>query len=301
MGSIEKDLGTRLHHWANSLDMMDPDLPTRLLGMGLGQYPITYAFRNPDGLILASYRFSGTREDPYLELGAGDTMYYEQIVDLRPNATYTLSVDIKSTVDEGSFSASICEKAMLYSFKCEWITLRYEEGTGGWQKIEYRFNSGEVGGGDIFDDRPVKISLFNSTRNSIISLDNIKLVDARGMNLIRNGDFSKTNDRWFFSTDNHLPWHTKQLGVQIYFSQGLLGLSVFLLFLTLTLTGLLKAGFEGDAFSIALVSSIVAFASIGLFSSPFDAPRLTLVFFSLLFLANHYSEKRSLRASYEIH
>jgi len=287
MTTVSKDMETRMAHWQETIAMMDPDLSTTLFGMGLGQYPLVYAFRNPAGVTLSAYRFGGSLNDPHLELGAGDTLYYEQIIKLKPKTTYTLTMDVMANVSEGSISAPICEKAMLYSFACRWITLNYDSQIEGWQTLTYTFDSAEMGGGGLPNARPVKLSLFNPTSRSIVAIDNVSVVDQQGNEIIKNGDFGKTNDYWFFSTDNHLPWHIKQLGVQLFFSQGLFGLVVFAMFLVMTLDRLIRAALCGNELSNALASGIVGFLIVGLFSSPFDAPRLTFLFFSLVFVGNH--------------
>jgi hypothetical protein len=297
MATVSTDMDTRMAHWRDSVAMMDRDLATTLFGMGLGRYPVTYAVRNPHGIVLSSYRFTGTEEDPYLELGAGDTMYFEQIIDLKPNTVYRLSLDIKSTVPSGWLSAPICEKAMLYSFRCKWITLRYRSESEGWQALTHTFNTGEISDGEILNARPAKLSLSNRKSGSIVAIDNVSIVDMVGNDIVSNGDFAELGDRWFFSTDNHLPWHIKQLGVQLYFSQGMSGLLLFAFFVVWTLGRLLRLAVIGNDFAGALASSIVAFLTVGLFASLFDAPRLTFMFFSLLFIAANLVNQSNLAKS----
>ena len=71
--------------------------------------------------------------------------------------------------------------------------------------------------------RAVVISLYNPQQGTI-DVDNVRLLGPDRSNLIENGDFSKGGNRWFFTTDNHLPWHIKHLWVQILFEQGWLGI-----------------------------------------------------------------------------
>jgi hypothetical protein len=297
METVSGDKDIRVSHWRDSLAMMDRDLATTLFGMGLGRYPVTYALRNPSDITLSSYRFAGPEEDPYLELGAGETLYFEQIIDLKPNTVYRLSIDIRSGVQKGRLSASICEKAMLYSFKCKGIPLRFGSGGEGWQTLTHSFNSGEIGDGNLWNARPVKLSLSNRRAGPIVAIDNVSVVDLTGNEIVSNGNFSRFGDYWYFATDNHLPWHIKQLGVQLYFSQGLFGLSVFVVFVLLALKNLLRSAVQGDAFSGALASSIVGFLIVGLVASLFDAPRLTFLFFSLLFIATSIADDRETKKS----
>ena len=54
--------------------------------------------------------------------------------------------------------------------------------------------------------------------------------------LIRNGDFSKGADYWFFKTHSHLPWHIKNLWVEVLFDQGWFGLATFVGLLAVAVT-----------------------------------------------------------------
>ena len=289
METVSKDFNVRLRHWKESLALMEPGTMTGLFGMGLGQYPISYALLNSHGTRLASYAFDGSRQNPYLKLSSGDTLYFEQIIEIAPHADYHLQLDLRSSRKHGHVTIALCEKAMLYSFQCVWKTLEYQQPAGEWRGLGVTLNSGVLGEGNLLNRRQVKFSIFNPTPGSTIAIDNIRLQDQWSKNLVRNGDFTRTNDFWYFSTDDHLPWHTKQLGVQVFFAQGWLGLLVLTAFVMVVWRKLLRNALKGSLFAIALLSSTAGFLLIGLLSSPFDAPRLTFTFFSLMFLGLHDS------------
>lgn len=283
MDTTSESIDTRTNHWRNSIRMMPDNLATTLFGMGLGQYPTTYAYFNNDDIKLASYQFVNP-DNPHLNITAGDTLYYEQIIDLEPNQNYQIQLDVKSNMSKGSVMFPICEKAMLYSFQCEWLGVEYNHPENTWQRKTVDFSSKQLGNGNWYNNRPLKISLYNPTPDSSVLIDNIKILDSNNHNIIRNGDFSQTNDHWFFSTDNHLPWHTKQLAVQVYFSQGLVGLVIFIVFLIVVLRQVTLSALSGNSMAITLLSAITAYLLIGLFASPFDAPRLTFIFYSMMFM-----------------
>jgi predicted branched-subunit amino acid permease len=115
-------------------------------------------------------------------------------------------------------------------------------------------------------------------------VDNVKLIDRSGRNLVQNGDFSGGNDHWFFSTDNHLPWHIKNVFVQMFFDQGLFGLLGFCAMVTIVLVPLFREAWRGEAFQVARLAGLAGFLVVGIVDSLFDSPRMALVFFFLLLL-----------------
>lgn len=288
--TVSQDTNIRLAHWRDALAMRDDNLLTNLLGMGLGSYPRTYLWRNSENVIPAMYRFGNEHGNPYLKLSSGDSLYMSQHVTVEPHSSYRLSMDLRSAQDAVTLTTPICEKSLLYSFRCSWNTLSEKAPAGQWRHIEQTINSGEVSesSGQILREltrRPVQLSLFNNAKNLIVDVDNVSLTDASDTNLIANGDFTHGIDHWFFSTDNHLPWHIKNLWVHILFDQGWLGVcAFFLLFAHAIYSCSLKLRHH-NVFAAILLASFSGFMVVGLVDSPFDAPRLTFLFFLLLFLA----------------
>jgi O-antigen ligase len=73
--------------------------------------------------------------------------------------------------------------------------------------------------------------------------------------------------------------------VQIFFEQGLAGLLAFGILVVIALARLTASAWRGDLFATTLLAALGGFLLVGLFDSLFDAPRLTALFFLLLFLA----------------
>lgn len=278
--TIENDFNIRAQHWSNTINMMDDSAITKLFGMGLGQFPRIYSTRNPDNITLGNFKFVSEKNNTFLQLSSGQTMYFEQIINLQPDTTYLLTLDLFSNEEKSRVTVPICEKAMLYSFRCSWRTIYNNDSKGKWVTKVSSFSSKTFQSDSLFP-RTIKISLYNP--GTIINIDNLSVIDDYGNELIKNGDFEKRMDHWFYSTDNHLPWHTKQLGMQLYFSQGLIGLSLFLALCAITILKAGTATLNGDVMASGLLASIIAFLVTGIFSSSFDAPRLTLLFFMLIF------------------
>src|SRR5262249_3436444 len=68
-----------------------------------------------------------------------------------------------------------------------------------------------------------------------VDIDAINLKTPMGRDLIQNGNFENGADHWFWTVDDHLPWHTKNFVVYLLVEQGYLGLIAVAMLLALTL------------------------------------------------------------------
>ena len=282
--TVDRDVNIRSDHWIGAIRMMDPDWTTALFGMGLGRFPETYFLKNRKGVTPATYSYQHDRDNIYLRLGSGDSLYFGQRISLAPETNYTLAMDLRSTTKNTALTIPVCQKSMLYSYSCAWLNLAPSSANGGWEHRELVFNSKGIGAGNWYAKRPVELALYNGRPGTQIDVDNVRLLDAERHDIIVNGDFEKGNNRWFFATDNHLPWHIKNLWVQIFFEQGWFGLLTTGLILVLALTRLVARVREGDLFAGSILAALSGFLLVGIADSLFDAPRLTLLFFLLVLL-----------------
>jgi VanZ family protein/O-antigen ligase len=289
---VDQDAGARLRHWRSALAMMDDGALTAAFGMGLGRFPETYLYRNASGEAPATYRYARDAGGAFLILGGGDGLYFGQRVPLESHRTYVMQLDVRSHSAGATLNVAICEKSLLYSHGCQWLAIPPSAVEENWKHYQLSLDSGEIGAG-AWSGRPVELALTNSKAGTVVDVRNVRLLDPDGRDLIRNGNFSDGNSYWFFSSDNHLAWHTKNLAVQILFEQGLFGLAAFVLAVGCGLTKLATSMFRGDLFSGVLLASLVGFLLVGLFDSLFDAPRLTLIFFLWLFVSMAGSGQRS--------
>ena len=283
LAGTQAEATTRMRHWTRTVDMMDKELTTALFGMGLGSFPRTFLFKYPD---VASATFSYEREDGnrFLRLGSGKPLYLDQRVPIAAEQSYTLSLDLRSADPEARVAVTLCEKSVQYSFGCKAASLQLSATATGWEHREIKLESGEVGSGSSLFRRPVAFSVANARRGSIVDVDNVRLLDESGRDLIANGDFADGGARWFFSADDHLPWHIFNLWVQVLFEQGWLGAAAFTVVVLVSLRRLAMGMWRGDMFSAALLAALGGFLLVGLTESLFDGPRVTTLFFLLLFL-----------------
>ncbi|MCB1769206.1 MAG: hypothetical protein KDJ31_05810 [Candidatus Competibacteraceae bacterium] len=287
----EHDWETRLQHWRAVLFMMNADWATDLWGMGIGKFPATYFWRNPADEFPGNFQYETENNNTFLRIsgaryprGYGEPLRIGQRVAPRLYALYTLSLDARAPEKPAIVNIALCQKWLLYPFGCSGRSLKIENRD--WQYFEITLNTLGFAGDVWGSRRTAQLILSNSTGGALLDVDNIQLNDPiSGAELLANGNFSHSGDRWFFTSDrHHLPWHAKNLWLNILFDQGWIGVVLFGL---LTLLGLARAFLEfehrDNSLALALFASLSGFLTVGLFDSLLDVPRLTLMYYLLLF------------------
>jgi VanZ family protein len=275
------DMVTRLGHWRNVLNMMEPDWRTTIFGMGLGRYPETDLKKNWTVRMPSSYSYITENGNQFLRISSGAPTYLEQIVDIQPGSPYRISLDLRGAPLPGTLNVMICQRTFFRSYNCKDSGVWSSGSQQNWTHREASIDSGSLGSGSWFFRRTVKFILENTSAGTAVDVDNVKLIDGNGVELLGNGDFSQGHDRWFYSSSDHLHWHIKNIWVQVLFEQGGLGIIIFLLFGVFTLASLSKAALSGDFIYTAILASVTGFLCVGLFGSPLDAPRLAFLFYLL--------------------
>jgi len=281
-----QDKSSRSAHWQNALSMRDDDLMTSLLGMGLGTYPRSFFWLNNENSKPANYEINTEKDQAYLRLSGGDALFFGQYIAVKAHTKYHLLLDIRSNKPHLNLSTSLCEKSLQYSFRCsnQLITTS----NSAWEHEE-QFIDSDVLGESVSAallKRPVQLSFYNANGvGQTIDITHVQLLDPDGVNLIENGDFSHSTDFWLFATEKHNPWHIFNLWVHLLFDQGWLGLSAFILLFALAIYRCCLLLPKQTMFSSILLAAFSGFLVVAWVDSPFDAPRLTLLFFLLLYLA----------------
>ena len=283
---FEQDHESRSYHWHDALAMRDNDITTSLFGMGLGSYPRTFFWLNTENSHPANYEIATENGNNYLRLRGGDSLFVGQYLSIKPYAPYRLVMDARSETDEVTLSTSLCEKSLQYSLRCSSVATPLHK--QGWEHVEQIINSNAVGeyvaGGLL--QRPIQLTFYNGNGlGKLVDVDNVQLLDETGTNVLVNGDFKKGSDFWFFATEKHNPWHIFNFWIHLLFDLGWLGSIAFSLLFAKALYTLCRRLLRADIFACVLLSSFSGFMVVGFVDSPFDAPRLTLLFFLLLFIA----------------
>ena len=275
------DFQTRITHWQDALSYRNAGAMTQIFGMGLGAFPKAYAQRHK----LARYSFDGSPKRRHLTLRSGDNLYIGQTIGAQPNTRYRLSFWYRTKDARARLTVAICEKWLLHLQNCSWNSYGLPTTGGKWvqHKATIRIeNTGRtrVRNGLSFK-HPVWLTLHTGGVRTGLSLDDISFAGPGGQSLIENGSFRGTNDHGFWAVDNHLPWHTKNMAVNVLFDQGWLGLIGVSLLFALGLVSLARAMWAGYSVPIPLAGAMIGYLIIAVVVSPFDQPRLAMLFYLL--------------------
>jgi hypothetical protein len=281
--TTSSDFESRWRHWRQTLAMMDDGAATSLLGMGLGKFPATYYWRNQQHETPPAYRYLDQDSNRLLRLyagyypaGYGELLRMLQLVKLQENRQYMLSVEVRNGGAIGFLHINLCERQLLYPQNCLRMPLHQIPHTAYWTRHRFTVNAGVLGAGVL----PVRVEVAAEGQDAAIDIDNISLrALPDGHELLRNGGFSDANKDWFFSSDrHHLPWHIKNLGLNLYFEMGWLGLLAYAALLSSALSSLARqAWVERSGSAPAVLAALAAFQVVGLFDSLVDVPRITLL------------------------
>ena len=278
----KKDWDYRVLQSQKTVEMMQPGWLTAWFGMGLGRYPATVYQRNLLKNRPAAYRFEAERGNNFLRLYPGNRLYFGQwIGGIRRFDKYQLSF-IARAHGQGALSTYICEKTLQYSFQCANKSFSLAA-TDAWLEHKAEIDVGLVGAKDEIGGwlslRPVEFALANGSKQAVFDVDNVRLLDSTGNNLLANGDFTGGADRWFFTVDDHTPWQNWNHWVHLYFEQGWLGVLAFLFFVTYLFGRLVKQIIDGDWLASIALAAVSSFLAVGIFGYLFDTPRMALIYF----------------------
>ncbi|MDR2839014.1 MAG: hypothetical protein LBV49_10710, partial [Azonexus sp.] len=283
------DLGGRLDHWSISAAMLQT--PSDLwFGKGLGRYPANYFFTTPDGKFPGTYRLAHEGDDAWLSLVAprhpmsfGDIFRVSQRLPFSANGPFVVTLKIRPQTDV-NLHVEVCEKHLLYVAGCAIGRAKVKAG-GDWRSVTMPLAGPRLGGGPWYAPRLRMFSLGISNISGAADIEDVVLSGPGGESLLTNGDFADDMRGWFFSSDHdHLPWHAKNVLVNVLFDQGLFGLASFLLLLVAALWRLNLGRARRHELAPYLSAAMVGFLVVGMFDSVIDVPRLAWLFYMLLFL-----------------
>jgi hypothetical protein len=279
------DLDYRVAHWRNGIERMNGS--DWLFGKGLGRFPATSLLELATSARQGTYRMTRDASGAFMKLTAPNVHYlafYElfrmsQAVAIRPHTHYVAT--IVARMGEGAgLHVEACERHLLYVGACVSADLGAQPSTtpgGTWREYDYAFDSGTLGDSVWWAHRPVVFAL---AAGSVADVRSIRLTGPDGVDLIENGNFRDRRTHWFSSSDRfHLPWHIKNLALDVLFDQGALGLAAFALLVggALLRTSVGRAHRHPDAPFVA--AAILGYLLVGVSDSLLDVPRGALLFY----------------------
>ena len=288
--TTNKDWEDRKHHWMDVYQAMEPGPLHSIFGTGLGRMPETYFWRNRGADIPGTFAFDQEGGNQFLHisgpryiLGYGDPLRILQAVRVT-SPLVNVTLDVRTTTTARLF-VGLCVRHLIYASTCsaKYISLAPSPT---WSPRRIELDMRQVLSFNPSVPKPIFLVLSTETQKSLIDIDNVALQGAYGTERIRNGDFSKGLDHWYFASDRfHLAWHAKNMFLHVMFEQGVLGLFLFCSILIIAFAKIVKSIIRGDRGTVALASAIGGFVIVGMFDSLLDVPRLALLFYLLVFSA----------------
>lgn len=285
-----QDFGGRLAHWHLGREMLRTDADL-WLGKGLGRFPANYFLVGNPQEHPGDYRLRQEGDNTYVVLagglnvtGWGDILRVSQRVAV-PDKDVNVTARIRTDKDT-EFHFEVCEKHLLYNGSCVTKNLVIKGAPGVWQAVRANLEGAELSRGNWFAPRLIAFSMATTSRGSAVDVDDVELTDRGGARLLANGDFSRGLAQWFFSSDrNHLPWHIKSVFMNVFFEQGIVGATLCGLLFACALWRTVIGSARQHPLAPALAAGMVGFATVGLFDSLLDVPRLSWMFYFLLLVA----------------
>lgn len=286
----ERDLGERLAHWRLSSQMLLSPAE-RLLGKGLGRFPANYALIGDPGQHPGGYRLGEDAGKHYLTLtsglhanGWGELFRVTQRVG-EPGPGATVTAQARSS-QAATLHFEVCEKHLLYGQNCIGRDVAVKALPGTWQPLQAELHGTPPVRGDWFAPRIIAFSVAVDSRGGQVDIDTLQLRTRDGQALLANGDFRQEMAHWFSSSDKyHLPWHMKNMFLQLMFDQGLLGAALFTLLLGSALWRTAVGAARRHPLAPALAAGLTGFTVVGLFDSLLDVPRVAWLFYVLMLVA----------------
>ena len=278
---VPADMENRYSHWKMVLSLKQKDVFHHLFGMGLGQYPLHYFWSSNSDRRPGVIGIKHAPNSHTVLLSGGSPVYLNQHFEPQKMRVFSLMIKARALTPGSHLVIYLCEKSYLFSADCLVRHIGAIAPGSEWQKVNVSLTlDNSLGKFQGVRDSfvPLSLGLVNTGQHSLLEIESVTLRNSNGKQLIRNHEFSHGTHHWFFTADNHLAWHVENLFIYFWFELGIIGLLIFLALLSQLLLAALGSYKSGQAEDIILFGGVCGLVFIGLFNSPFDFPRILLLF-----------------------
>lgn len=278
---VPKDIDTRQTHWNMVLNLKQDNIFHHLFGIGLGQYPLNYFWQSEVKKRPGTVVSRQTQSKDTVLLSGGSPLYFNQHIGPHNDREFSLIIHARAITPHTHLAVYLCEKSYLFSADCLVRQIGTIAPVNEWQKIETSMTlENSSGRYQTIRDQliPLSLGLVNTGTNSLLEIDSVMLMNRDGKPLIRNHDFHQGSQHWFFTADNHLAWHVENLFIYFLLELGLIGLMLFSALFSQLIFAAIGSYKSGQTEDIILIGGIFGLVIVGLFNSPFDFPRVLLLF-----------------------
>jgi hypothetical protein len=287
--SVEQDFAGRTNHWRESIGLLR-STGEWIAGKGAGRFPEAYYQAASDSVFPGSYRRGFTDGNAVLTLAGpryptsfGDLFRIAQRVSAAPGA-YLASFDVRAESNV-QIHIEVCEQHLLYNGGCALAAPGIEATGNSWRRIVVPLDGRDLSGGPWYAPRLAFFALAVASSGRWVDLDNVSLLGPDGDELVANGGFDDGTAHWFaISERHHLPWHAKNLALNVLIDQGVVGVLLFGLLAGGALGRLIWGGARAHPLAPYLAASLAGFLTVGVFDSLLDVPRVALLFYLLVLL-----------------
>ncbi len=291
---MDKDIVTRGSHTLTSLKLMGNHISDHLFGFGLGSFP-RYFSQLPDAHA-GSLAYIQEQNSTFLRIGGDSDFKVGQRFAYNSEVSKMHVRFLARSATNATVYAAIARKMInnQLGHNPEWASqsVPIKEGNA-WQSMEIELDINKFAKRSWLHSQPLALLFINPNRGTLVDIDNVTLTNQAGQNLIGNGDFEMGGDRWYFYNDiKHLPWHTKNLWVHLYFELGMLGLITFMMLIGWLLNQLLRQ-LAHSPLAIPFAASIAGFLVLGISDGLLDAPRSSFLFFLFVMIAANQIHRQS--------
>jgi hypothetical protein len=296
LAQSETDLVDRVAHWKGGLSLLRTPADW-WLGLGAGRLPAHYSAHAPGGEFPGQAHWQrGEGGEAQVELGGPRTrqdMAYDfgltQRVELSSKGHYRARIRYEADAPV-VLLLSVCERHLLYDFRCQWKHLRPETAITDptqWHDIPLS--------GQIFSEAGHAVALRDGmfaltvlTTGHAARVHAVELMDPQGAQVLKNTAFSAGLRYWFPAAQgNFKPWHMDSLYLEILIERGVIGWLVVGLLAAWAWHGVAQGLKDGDALALALAGSLSAMGVLGLVISITELPRIAFMLLLILLTTSH--------------
>jgi hypothetical protein len=190
------------------------------------------------------------------------------------------------TPDNAMLDVQVCEKHLLYVEGCAFAQIPIKATNAAWKRTTVALDGSTLTGGAWYAPRLAFFSIALESERTTIEVRDLSVLGPDGRSLIRNADFADGMAHWFVTSDrSHLPWHVKNIALNVLFDQGIVGVVLLTMLLCIALWRLTIGHARAHPLAPYLAAALVGFLIVGIFDSLLDAPRIAFLFYLVLLLS----------------
>lgn len=282
------DFDGRIAHWKHALTML-PTTGDLVFGKGLGRYPANFYLSTLNGAHTGTSRINVENGNSSLFLSGankpmspGDILRISQRLPIDSQGPFEADFRVNAKTDVKVY-LEVCEKQLLYPAACAVGQVAVKASNDGWKTARIRLEGPLLGQSPWLAPAFKVFSLGIANQRGTAEIDDLVLSSPGGANLLKNGTFAGEMKHWFTTSDrDHLPWHAKNLLVNLLFDQGIAGMTIFLLMIVSVLWRLRPGNAQGKELAPYLTAAVIGFLIVGVFDSLTDVPRLAFMVYFLI-------------------